>query len=440
MEGEHELTVTHISREGQQTVEASESALFNIQAMVITEVTVVPGAIGFINIAAPAQRAISIARLQVLPEVLQQAEATRYSLLRMDTALPAGTVITEDVQDDGQHGDITTFEMEEDGYLFFLDLDPGAYFEHPVRYMVVQENGESKVFEAKWWPRVNNEVPEPFVSAVPLLKNVVERNVTLVKPAVTVIDWRINPGLIQLLKTEAFICVQGLTPGEGLYSDAVATYENGYDFFDAYKPASAALVGLTDYDADNVLNEINTLAANGYDIITIYIIAHGGVDYIKLGGVYMWASEFANTMAANPGVQFNFLLGSCHGGSFVDNLAAVSNVRVVKTACLTAESAYGDKDNIGGTIDFNTADTGSEWTSSILRAADTIASTAALWTIVSNTASLYNVSKTSVMLNEAGYLAVALNRGLPVGLANWDLTDRVGWSTPDHYASWEVLP
>ena len=283
-------------------------------------------------------------------------------------------------------------------------------------------------------------MPTQFVSDKPLLKWVVERNVVLERPQITVIDWKINPGIIQLLKTEAFICVQGLTPSESLYGDAVATYNNGYNFFNAYKSSTSTLVGLTDYSADDVLIEMDNLANAGYDVITIYIIAHGGTNYVKLGGVKTWASQFVSTMTSHPGVEFNFLSGSCHSGSFVDDLSAVSNVRVVKTACLASESAYGDKDTLSPLTDYNTPDTGSEWTSSLLKAADTITSTPAIWTVVSNIASMYGVSKTSVMLNEAGYLAVGLNRGLPVGLTNWSLTNRKGWCTPDHYASWEALP
>lgn len=438
MEGIHEVTVTHISQEGRQTIQASESSTFNIQAMVITEVTVVPGAIGFINIAAPAQQAANIARLQVLPEILETAETERYSMLRMEEPVLAGTTVMEDAQSTDQTPP-TTFTAEEDGYLFMVDLNPGAYFEHPVRYVYVNESGDSKVFDAKWWPRVGDVVPTEFVRDTPLLKHVVERNVTLIKEPITVIDWKIRPGLIELIETEAFICVQGLTPYENLYTDAGVTYDNGYNFFDAYKDSNDVLVGLVEYQADEVLNEIDRLAGDGYDVITIYIIAHGGVNYIKLGGTYVYASQFASTMNAYPDVEFNFLLGSCHSGSFLDDLNSLSSV-VIKTACLTNESAYADYDNLDGVTDYNSADAGSEWTSSILRAADRIVGNSTMWSQITSIASLYGVSETSVLMNEAGYLAVGLNRGLGTYLNNYDLTNRTGYSTPDHYASWEALP
>jgi len=47
-EGEHEIVVTHISNENGEVVEAEESAAFNIQAMFITVIDIIPGRIGVI--------------------------------------------------------------------------------------------------------------------------------------------------------------------------------------------------------------------------------------------------------------------------------------------------------------------------------------------------------------------------------------------------------
>lgn len=45
-QGQHEIVVTHISDNYGELVEAEESALFNIQAMVITVIDIIPGCIG----------------------------------------------------------------------------------------------------------------------------------------------------------------------------------------------------------------------------------------------------------------------------------------------------------------------------------------------------------------------------------------------------------
>jgi len=49
-EGEHEIVVTHISDDNGTVIEAEESAFFNIEAMVITAINIIPGLIGYIEI------------------------------------------------------------------------------------------------------------------------------------------------------------------------------------------------------------------------------------------------------------------------------------------------------------------------------------------------------------------------------------------------------
>jgi hypothetical protein len=49
-QGQHEIFVTHISEENGNIVEVEESALFNIEAMIITVIEIIPGCIGVINI------------------------------------------------------------------------------------------------------------------------------------------------------------------------------------------------------------------------------------------------------------------------------------------------------------------------------------------------------------------------------------------------------
>jgi hypothetical protein len=48
--GQHEIVVTHIGEKNGHTVEATESAAFNIRAMVITVIDIVPGCIGVIRV------------------------------------------------------------------------------------------------------------------------------------------------------------------------------------------------------------------------------------------------------------------------------------------------------------------------------------------------------------------------------------------------------
>lgn len=436
--GAHEVAVAHRSNTQQGQIEAVESATFNIQPMIITEVRIIPGAVGIL-VVDEERRAADLRARQVLPEILEVAEPRQYVVTRLPEMLPQGTRIVEDMPDmvDQEPQSLT---LGEGSYIYYIDLQPGAFYEHPVKYLLVGKSGETQVVDAKWWPTIDNEVPEPLVSATPTLTNVLERNVVIERPVIDLIDIQIRPDIIQLIEREAFVCVQGLRPSESLYDCSVTSYQNAYNFFDSYRSGFSTIVGLTDYAADDVLDEIADLADDGYDIITIYVLAHGGYNYVRLGGVAVTASQFAARMREYTNVEFNFLCGSCHSGSFIDDLRIEENVRMIDTACTSAESAWPDKDLIGSISDTNSSDTGSEWTSSWIQAAQVIANNATLWNVITTRADTYSVPATSVLLNEAGYLGAGENRGLPSIIPiNYDLTYEAGWSTPQHYNSWENL-
>jgi hypothetical protein len=435
--GKHKVTVTHISNDNGKIVTATESAYFIIRPMLITLVEIIPGFVGFINIDASEQEAIHLVRNDILPVSLQESRAERYILRRTGTVLPPGTIIREAIPEGANSNPDNSLTVLEDSYIFLLDLKPNAFLEHPVQYIVVDKKGSTKKIDANWLPRVNDQVPESFSSDTPELYTIVDRNVTIEVIEEQYSEWSVlNPAVLDATTEEAFLIVQGLTPNESLYTSAAYTYNNGYNFFNTYKSSLSTVIGLLDYDSSTVLTEIDSLAAN-YDTITLYIIAHGSVDGISLGGYNFYASQFANTFASHPDVNFNFLLGSCHSGSFIDDLSAVPNVNVVKTASSTTESAFADEDSIASYNDINPADNGTEWTSSFLEAASIIVNNNNIWNTIAVTSSTYSVPATSVMLNEAGFLAVGMNRGLPVSLNNYDLANITSWETPQHYASWE---
>jgi hypothetical protein len=435
--GKHRVIVTHISNDNGKVVKAKESAYFIIRPMIITVVEIIPGFVGFINIDDSEREAINIVRNNILPVSLQESQAERYILRRTGTVLPSGTIIKEAIPEGANTNPETDLEVSEDSYIFLLDLKPNAFFEHPVQYIVVDKKGNSKKINAKWLPKVNDQVPETFSSDTPELYTIVDRNVTIEVIEELPMDWIVlNPDVLNAATKEAFLIVQGLTPNESLYTCSAYTYNNGYNFFNAYKSSLSTVVGLMDYDTNTVLTEIDSLAAS-YDTITLYIIAHGSVDGISLGGYNFYASQFADTFSSHPDVNFNFLLGSCHSGSFIDDLSAIPNVNVVKTASSTTESAFGDEDTIASYNDINPLDNGTEWTSSFLEAASIIVNNNDIWNTIAVTSSTYNVPATSVMLNEAGFLAVGINRGLPVSLNNYDLANITSWETPQHYSSWE---
>jgi len=326
--------------------------------------------------------------------------------------------------------------LEEEKFFFFLDLAPGSFYKHPVKYILVDKEGNHEEHDAFWWPKINDVVPEVILKEVPEENDVISTNVSLSPAAGTVLNY-LFPALVSVW-SEGFIVVQGLMPTESLYSCAVNTYLNGVNFFNAYKSAFSRVEGLVQTDVRQVLDTIDQMVEEGKDVITIYIIAHGGVDSIRLGGQYFYASQFRNKMSANSGVIFNFILGSCHSGSFIDNFSSLDNVCVVETACSSDEGAYGDKDVLGGFNDYNPLDVGSEWTSSLIEAMFNITQDSTKMDKIKIWASNDEVPITCMLIYQAGYGALGYQLGLSL-VNNLDLTNVAGWSTPNHYYCREMV-
>jgi len=237
---------------------------------------------------------------------------------------------------------------------------------------------------------------------------------------------------------EGFIVVQGLMTDEPLYDASVDTYLNGVNFFNAYKNASSEVEGLVQSQAADALDEIDEMAAEGRRIITVYIIAHGSVDSVRLGGEAFSADQFHDKMAEHPDVTFNFILGSCHSGSFIDNLNTLDNVCTVQTACADDEGAAPDWDSWGSSDDINPADVGSEWTSSLIEAMVRIVENPDTFKSVQTSASIEGVPVTCMLICQAGWGALGVQPEL--GLNNdFDFSYVLGTTTPRYYCSYETL-
>ena len=367
------------------------------------------------------------------------APGQEYRCIRMATSIPEGSVIEGYApQRPGPAGadksTAVSMQTTERSYFFLLDLAPATMYEHDVKYITVGESGDYEVLSALWWPVINGQTPEQFLVAEPAEVYIVAENVNI----------KINPGQLPAYVfgpifrqfKEGFIVVQGLMPTEALYYDAYNTYANGIDFFEAYKGSEDILTGIVESSADNVLNMIDYQAIRwGVDIITIYIIAHGGTNFVNLGGYLFTASAFASKMGEHPGILFNFLIGSCHSGSFIDDLSPLANVRVVLSACASDEGAKPDWDEAGGLTDHNTEDIGSEWTSSLLGSADIILDSTTAWTQILTWASIEGVPPTCILLYQAGWAALGEDDALGT-FDNLDLSNRTGHTAPGFYCSW----
>jgi hypothetical protein len=380
------------------------------------------------------QKAIDVVVEEILPDIPEVQSGEPYWCLKLEASLPPGTIILED---SGMTEKASLkITLGEEMFFFFLDLAPNSFYEHSVKYILVDQEGNHEEYDAGWWPKIDGVVPEVILKEVPDEEDVIQTNVTLKAAIGTVLDYVFPPLVSQW--SEGFIVVQGLMPTENLYDCAVDTYLNGINFFNAYKSTFSSVEGLVQTDARKVLDAIDEMAEEGKDAITIYIIAHGNVDLVRLGGQYFYASQFRNKMAAHPDIIFNFILGSCHAGSFIDNLSSLDNVCAIETACSSDEGASGDVDEWGSSDDYNPADVGSEWTSSLIAAMFSIAQDSTKMSNIQTWAYNNEVPVTCMLICEAGFGALGYQATL--GLThNLDFSNVMGWSHPNHYCCWETL-
>ena len=376
------------------------------------------------------QKAIDVVLDEILPDIPEVQSGEPYWCVKLDSSLPPGAIIVEDTG--AIEKSSVRMTLEEEKFFFFLDLAPNSYYEHPVKYILVDKEGNHEEFDASWWPKINGVVPAVFLKEIPEENDVISANVSLSPAVGTVLEY-VFPALVSQW-SEGFIVVQGPMPTEDCYSDAVLTYLNGVNFFNAYKSTFSTVEELVQNDARQVLDTIDEMAAAGKDVITIYIIAHGGVDSIRLGGQWFYASQFRNKMAAHPSIVFNFILGSCHSGSFINNLNSLDNVVVVETACASDEGATTDVDEWGSSNDYNSLDVGSEWTSSLIAAMFSITQNSTKMDNIHSWASTYSVPVTCMLICQAG--RGALGDQSELGLNdNLDFSNMMGWTSPSSYCS-----
>jgi len=387
-----------------------------------------------ITVGAGMGKAIQVVIEEILPDIPEIQSGDPYVCLKLESPLPAGTIIKEDSLSDSKAS--VNITLGKEMYFFYLDLAPGSYYAHPVKYILVDEQGEHQIHDAQWWPKINNKIPDIIAEDTPDENFIIASTMTIKKPGVTIPNYVFEKIISQFM--EGFIVVQGLLPNENCFGDATNTYSNALNFFNAYKNSFSRVEGLIQSQATQVLDTIDTMIEEGRGIITIFIIAHGNVDWVKLGGLGYSANQFRNKMAEYPDVTFNFILGSCHSGSFIDNLSSLDNVCVVQTACASDEGATTDVDEWSTFIDVNPSDVGSEWTSSLIRAMELIVNNSDRLGTIQSMASSYGVPVTSILICEAGFGALGVNPGLGLS-TDYDLSHVVGYTSPRNDCKTEVV-
>ena len=258
-------------------------------------------------------------------------------------------------------------QVDNESYFFFIDLHPQAYYAHDVLFALVSRGtGHVNVLPESWWPILNDEPPDWaadedeywdvshwFYDRDIIRPTGIEGDPSQVGQPPPQHQW-----------LEASVVVSGWHEGEMLEGDMANTSSMMYDLFDdLVTPGHTYRIGpypSGDNQPDDVLGLLGNVCSDGYDHITVFVVGHGDIDAIKLGGVLMDVEELVDFVSAHPDTSFTFLLESCHLGSFIDDLKELSNVYLVLTATSTLFSAYGD---IDPDSDPNPEDAGAEWAS-----------------------------------------------------------------------------
>lgn len=371
--------------------------------------------------------AIDVVVEEILPDIPETQTGDPWRCIKLDAPLPAGTEI---IEDSGNTVKITTGE---ETFFFYLDLAPNCMYAHPVKYILVDKQGNHDEYDAQWWPRIGGQIHDQLVKSRPDARDIIASEGKFeVADGISMV---FKFPHVQFIQREGFIVVQGLLPHEALHAECSDNYINRINFWLAYASGFTDHVeGLVQSDAKKVLDTIDHMVDSGMDVITIDIVAHGWYDSISLGGQGFSANQFRNKIAEHPDVKFNFILASCHSGSFMDNLDDLDNVYVVATACDPDQGAWPDYDTIGSLTDYDPTDNGIEWNSAILAAMSDIVGNSDKFGTLYTMAADYNAPLTSVLICEGAYGAVGANPGF--GLSqDLDLCSRAGWETPQSYCS-----
>ena len=375
--------------------------------------------------------AIAVVVDEILPTIAEVQAGEPYWCLRLGAPLSTGTVIEED------SGSTLRITLDETIFFFYLDLAPGSYYEHPVKYILVDDDGNHDEFDASWWPRIDDVVPAGLVQELPAAADVIATNVDLTPAQGSVPQYSFAAP--DTGDAEGFILVQGLMPDEANYDDAVDSYQNAVNFFNAYTSAQSTVEGLVQSEASRLMETIDDMVDDGKDVITVYIVSHGGANYVRLGGEKFLASEFRECTEDYPDVIFSFILASPHSATFIDDLTVIDevylekNVHVVETACASGEWPKADLDAWGTRDDANPADAGSEWTSSLfeamLMAIEDEPTMDYLWGVAESNL----VPETTIFVWNAGRGAVGAQPVIAMTV-DYDLSHYLGWTSPAHYS------
>ena len=322
------------------------------------------------------------------------------------------------------------------GYLYYLDLDPGAFYNHPGRVVVLGEDGEPIIDEeVQGWPVLNGETPEPLVSPTTkaYAKAIFWRNIRYKIAEIHIPEWVVFQRVIS-----GAVVVNGLIPTQNLYYEASQIHNMMYnamvDFMGVDRVRQVEYPDNAQSDVEDAIQYL--VETKKVNRLTLYFIAHGANDYMNIGGYGFGASTLKNIIESYPRVSFSVIIESCHAGSWIEgtvDITDASNVVIAIATTSSAKSAYPDWDSATGyTNDYNgTTDVYVEWTSDFLEKMAYYTSTAH-WGEVTTLASAEGIPDESAMYD---LCFQSIKGGSPPG-TSYTFTERVGIQDPQIYRSY----
>lgn len=299
-------------------------------------------------------------------------------------ALFLGTVEAGDVVGEGfpipqETAPRNSGPLAEAGWLFYLDGDPGAFYEHPGFLAVISRKGEV-LYQARTtgWPLKNNQIPDPILSPSCAIfhEAIIWNPWQILRPTIHPKDWIILP---HFLRVKGAVVVNGLTNTQSLYTEAFNVHALVVDdfstLFGAERVRSVASPLTVPNPVARVQNAVDDLI-NKQKVtnITFYFIAHGGTGGINLGGHSFFATDLRNLINTYPNIRFSVILETCRAGSWLPYFTAnnTPNLGIFIATTSASKSAYPDWDHFtppGGSpmVDWNPTDLWVEWTGDFLQ-------------------------------------------------------------------------
>lgn len=331
-----------------------------------------------------------------------------------------------------------TIAIEQDAWFFWIDDEPGARFDHPTRYVLVDRStGELTVHDAKWWPILDGQ--PLWIDAASYWDdgNWVHGSESgrsgELAPMPEVVGGPCEPGYGTALVINGH--ESGENGGEDMAFDAAnmttALEGLGFDVTNAGETAGGD-VDIVQAGTDAWFDQKAAELGAG-DNLVIYITGHGSTvteDFVgtlgegEAGGVY--SKLLANQLAKfDPGVEIIVIVDACHSGAMLGDLVDVADLAI--SAASDDQSSYGDLDDgflsIFGGGDSDTEDQGGEFTAALTRSMREIVDDPESRGRVEDAANNAGGSFMGALLGDAGLRA-----------RMYDLAFQRGWSEPQFRA------